>query len=467
MNCLHPVRIRNPYTYEYMFVPCGKCEGCMITRANSLSRRISNELSKHSYNLFFTLTYDNLHLPFIQKDKFGNIDCICNVCQVHQFSYMVDGVQKHDKCVSSSKVMLDYSFDELPPFQPFNHDLSNICGVLYKPHIQKFIRSIRDSLRNYYGKTIKLIYFVVGEYGSKKCRPHYHGIIHLDTWEMFDHVKKLIYETWLYCSKERIQVKQLDGQKFGYLSSYIAGQRNSNGVLSSHDFKEFQLFSKQPVYGIHPKEVEILSDLVHGRDNRVYREICGETPDNTTVLTLSKSILRSYFPRVRGVDGMDDSILLSIIRQCPKDSEDKYRLSLAARRFIRDFYGNVVNDSNIWLYIQFYRRIYSLLNAYLCRKLNEDVFKRVDYDSILRFYLLHYNSNQSSDNDLYSIQEYKRILDYIHQFDIHISKRFYFRFACDSANLLPLNYFESVNEYISKYKTMLLPKHTSHIINNF
>lgn len=485
MHCKKPIRIKNPYTDDYMFVPCGKCEGCLIERSNNLSRRVTTEISNHPYNIFFTLTYDNEHLPYLEL-KDGVCESITNVCSV-RFDPLT-----HKKYIEYNSVPLDVCFDILPDYQPTG--MKKKCvGVLYKPHIQKFMRSLRDSLTLYYGKRKKFFtYFVVGEYGTKYRRPHYHGIFHVDSWEIADHIKKLIPETWLFCSHDRIESKYLDGEKFGYLSSYISGRRDSDGVLSTRLFREFHLYSRTPLYGVSQTEDEILQGLYNRADSEVFRRVCGDKPNDTSVLTLSKSVLRSYFPRFRGIDNLDDSLLFSIIRENKRDYEYYQRIYLACKRFIKryviDFeseddgmfnrlaklFGSdkyesnkdfVLSSSHIWLYIRVYRRVYSALSSYLIRNINEDIFKKVNFDSIVTFYHEHYNTHQYG-LDIIDYKTFVLIRHYLLQFDIHLGDKM-LEFIARVRGLLPESYYNRVDEYISKYKAMLAPKHTSNYLNNF
>lgn len=45
------------------WIPCGKCEGCKIDKANDWATRTYLEAQNHTYNAFLTLTYDPVHLP--------------------------------------------------------------------------------------------------------------------------------------------------------------------------------------------------------------------------------------------------------------------------------------------------------------------------------------------------------------------------------------------------------------------
>lgn len=106
-------------TQEHIFLPCRKCIGCIINKANDWATRSFIEASAWQKNCFLTLTYDEEHLP-----KGRN---------------------------------------------------------LKKEDMQKFFKRLRKNhggyeTWNYKGKIQKPIrYFYAGEYGPKTLRPHYHA----------------------------------------------------------------------------------------------------------------------------------------------------------------------------------------------------------------------------------------------------------------------------------------------------
>lgn len=65
------------YSDRPVVIPCGKCIGCLMTRAFYWSVRCSCESYYHSESYFLTLTYDSKHLP---SDK--------NLCRAHFQSFM-------------------------------------------------------------------------------------------------------------------------------------------------------------------------------------------------------------------------------------------------------------------------------------------------------------------------------------------------------------------------------------------
>lgn len=113
MQCLSPIRIKNPTTGQFITVPCSRCAACLATRRAGWSFRLENELKVSSSAHFITLTYDD-----------DNI---------------------------------------------FTNDYGN--PSVSKSDVQSFIKRLRNNYKT------SLRYYAVSEYGSKTHRPHYHIIM--------------------------------------------------------------------------------------------------------------------------------------------------------------------------------------------------------------------------------------------------------------------------------------------------
>lgn len=137
MGCLTPVPIRvaryvDPLRKEYDLASfaCGKCPNCVKDRTRSWAFRLMREERKATKAFFVTLTYREKYLPYSE----------------------------------AGTPTLDYS------------------------HLAAFIKRCRKSMVSH-GIQEKLIYYAVGEYGSKNWRPHYHLI-------MFNCPENIIVEAW-------------------------------------------------------------------------------------------------------------------------------------------------------------------------------------------------------------------------------------------------------------------------------
>ncbi|UPW41836.1 replication initiator protein [Peromfec virus RodF5_15] len=131
MSCLKPIRIENPKRPlfasdpTFLVVPCGKCPACKIDSRKELSLRVMLESKLYPYNIFFTLTYDELNEPW-----------------------------------------RDYSDEP---------DAPRLAPCFSKRDVQLFIKRLRKRLSGN-GKS-QIRYFIASEYGPRNFRPHYHCIV--------------------------------------------------------------------------------------------------------------------------------------------------------------------------------------------------------------------------------------------------------------------------------------------------
>lgn len=148
------------------FIPCGKCEECRQAKKNQWTFRLRCELDyarqRKMHIGFFTLTYDDAHLPHLPEVVFRS------------------------------------GFSKVPCFSRYD--------------VRNFIDNVRKRLNEQFGVS-GLRYMVCSEYGSEDYtnRPHYHGLVcfpstyervDYDTGEVFTEsldphkVFDLIHEQW-------------------------------------------------------------------------------------------------------------------------------------------------------------------------------------------------------------------------------------------------------------------------------
>lgn len=185
MSCFHPREIvvnKRKFTYQWtedsatgkllrskrplgvldkyvIQVPCGKCPACLALQQSQWSFRIEQEAlyGGHSSCLFITYTYDNEHLP----SDFG----------------------------------------------------------LHKEEMQKYLHDLRQNIDRYYSEDErpKVRYYICGEYGSKRGRPHFHGILFFSrpiNW-------LLIQKSW---NKGIVDIRPFSSARAGYVAKYSVKQ---------------------------------------------------------------------------------------------------------------------------------------------------------------------------------------------------------------------------------------------------
>ena len=66
-RCFHPRDILR--RGKFVTINCGKCPACLNAKSSVLKRQIEQESANYKFSVFFTLTYDNEHLPKINSYK--------------------------------------------------------------------------------------------------------------------------------------------------------------------------------------------------------------------------------------------------------------------------------------------------------------------------------------------------------------------------------------------------------------
>lgn len=121
-RCLHPVMVRPDE--EHVFpVPCGRCIACKMRKTKEWSLRLEMEARDYDFHdiQFVTLTYDNEHVPVAVTET-----------------------------------------------EKFIVEVPSLCGR----DVQLFLKRLRKTL------DYPIRYYLVGEYGIRTQRPHYHAIVY-------------------------------------------------------------------------------------------------------------------------------------------------------------------------------------------------------------------------------------------------------------------------------------------------
>nr|WAE43931.1 MAG: replication initiator protein [Microviridae sp.] len=161
-------------------VPCGRCPNCAVKRASMWSFRLCKELEVSTSAFFLTLTYTNDNVPLSDKGRM----------------------------------------------------------TLCKSDVQLFIKRLRQNQKRYAKKhslrTKPIRYFSVGEYGSKRWRPHYHLIL-------FNAMVDPILMSW---TLGEMKFGTVNESSVGYTLKYISKTARVPQYQGDDRLPEFSHFSK-------------------------------------------------------------------------------------------------------------------------------------------------------------------------------------------------------------------------------
>ena len=173
------VASRHPAQEPFIDVPCGKCEACLVKKANEWAFRLFNEWKHSSSCYFITLTYSDAHLPFTDNGTpcFSKKDC------------------------------------------------------------QLFIKA----MRNTYGQGLR--YFLVSEYGSEGGRPHYHLLlfnipVDISNPHYLQELTDVVFSKW---NKGGVMVDECIDERIIYCSKYTLSSLDwseENDIFERRLFKD-------------------------------------------------------------------------------------------------------------------------------------------------------------------------------------------------------------------------------------
>lgn len=287
-RCYKPQRIYNPYIGDVLYTDCRKCPACLHKYSVELTTRVAEECKQHLYSLFFTLTYDNVHLPVFYK--------VCpNVWKLNRdYSRDVKGLYYFGKPT-------DYHYPQ---------KMSTECfAVVCKEDIQLWLKRLRRRIdytfKNLTSDEKKIRYFICSEYGPKTKRPHYHGILWFDSSKLLGEILRLIRETWQMCDSSRIDAQLVNGSAPQYVAKYLNGFASLDEVLRTKFTKPFHLASKNPIIGSFKSDAKEVFDILVNRTLERVRFQDGKV-ESASYDVVSVSYLSRHFPTPQGFGLSDD-----------------------------------------------------------------------------------------------------------------------------------------------------------------
>lgn len=180
-----------PTLVNQITVPCGKCVECLKKRQNDLAVRCMREAEKRGSMVFATLTYNESSLPLACSLRTVDMETGELISQTPPSLLVRYKGETKALCAESSefvescrKSILSQSAGRLSRriVIPFPVQLNDGCYREYEitPSLNRrdarlWLKRCRVRYEREFGcKLPEFSYVMVGEYGPKTCRPHYH-----------------------------------------------------------------------------------------------------------------------------------------------------------------------------------------------------------------------------------------------------------------------------------------------------
>lgn len=238
VKCLSPIRLRDSHGYPYL-VPCGKCVACQNNRRSSLSLKLRLEEYTSEYCYLLTLTYDDIHLPLFSlgtDNQTNDFLCLYPYSERMRSDSMVSDFCSDFFNFDSDFVdMMDYYASFVQNYET-TYNKSCVYGhglyaLLYYRDIQLFLKRLRKYINKHFNEKIR--FYIIGEYGTKSLRPHWHCLLFFNSSELsqaFEDCEnvgttsrrcecpRFLRPLWQYGI---VDSKRTNGECYNYVSSYV------------------------------------------------------------------------------------------------------------------------------------------------------------------------------------------------------------------------------------------------------
>lgn len=352
LSCEHPYKTRNKQTGEVIVARCNHCPSCLYLKSLNLTKRLETECTQHKYSIFFTLTYDNDHLPLLHfEDSFVQKSSDNSLTLYHSFvltrlndAFTVDTKGRKHPFSPVRTFYVDFTSDQLSDLRNPTHLSGRNIAVCYKPDVQAFVKRLQINLvrtlsklypKKYAKLTTKTLdfrYYIAAEYGPKSLRPHYHGLAWTDNADiaqllLADGPKGqkghgIISKNWPLCTAERVDVQPVSSTACNYVASYVSGTFGLPKVLQTKYFRPFTVCSTSPCIGCYKVNDETLQDLLnHGFVPALSSRVKKNGSTTFSIVLPTKQILCRFFAKCHG---FSDKNVDYLVRLYHKYSNGRY-----------------------------------------------------------------------------------------------------------------------------------------------
>lgn len=313
-KCLHPKRIKNPYTNDWIYVNCGKCAACQCTRASRYNLQCELEAAASTFVLFATLTY---------APEFVPLASLMRTCTVNSEGCYKEEIQFLDhetgEMILSDSDIEESAFELQQLFAKYGTQYT--IRYLRKADLQLFLKRFRYHFNKYIVRQYELLYpnsceevkkgwkiprvryYACGEYGEQHFRPHYHILFYFNAdtnWLKAKISEAAVYalsQAWKY---GRTDIQHARGDVAQYVASYVSCNSKLPAILKVRAVSPFCVHSARLGQSLLKKDASKVYELPVREFIKRSIEIDGRVKE----FSLWRSAYSFFFPKVRNYNNL-------------------------------------------------------------------------------------------------------------------------------------------------------------------
>lgn len=324
-----------------ILVPCGKCNGCLLHKANEWSMRVAQEIDGNPFSIFFTLTYNNKYIP--------KLEIVSEHSNTHGRYYLLspdndlniryNGVTDVRRIEDFNDMLFKCYADEFHVLQNYFSDRYTCYSS--KRDVQLYLKMLRKSIIEYFKydsqeqRSGLFRYFIISEYGPTSHRYHIHGLLFPQNKSISEYLLEYsLYANWKMCDEDlfRRYTHYCTSGASQYVTNYITCPDSLSSLYRTNkELKPFRLSSKSPAIGFTEFQNEKIFEDVSSGSIKYERTV--KRLGSKSILQYPKNYCDTIFPKCKGYSSLSLRGILSTygrlwrsVNVCGYRYDDVYRL---------------------------------------------------------------------------------------------------------------------------------------------
>lgn len=319
LACLHPIRVRNRYTHDWVVTGCGTCPACLKIKSSKYVGMSSSMAANSACQFFITLTYAPDYMPTASIQY--------TMTHLNASVYAFEPTRKKLHCRSwdvDEDYIADYDDSDkhffnlgMPCVNNSSYLGQGIFGVLCKRHLQNFFKRLRKLL-SYALPSLSFKYLACGEYGSRSFRPHYHAVIYCSHTVTNAEFACFVSLCW---KSGRVDCQPVARNAASYVATYCTASASLPKFLACKAFRPFIVHSafKDFTFDKSESKARLLEQYASNSPYVVTKDATG-----ISVLPLPSSLRLFYYPKPTGFRELTNSGVRKVLSRFANAVEQQH-----------------------------------------------------------------------------------------------------------------------------------------------